>query len=550
MRKILLFAFLVSQPIFSFSQLNMVLLDQLNYPTSANDVWGWVDPDDGTEYAIVGLKTGVSIVDLSDPQNIQEVEFISGPNSTWRDIKTWGHYVYVTNENSGGLQVINMTNAPNNITATSWTPNISGLGTLKDCHNLYIDEFGYCYLAGCNLNSGGILIADVFSNPGSPSYISKGPAKYAHDVFVQSNKMYTSEIYGGDLGIYNVFNKNSITQIASQETPYNFTHNAWVNESETVVFTTDEKANAPVAAYDISDFDDIVELDQFRPLETIGQNVIPHNVHVWDDWLIISYYTDGGIIADASRPENIIEVGNWDTFLGGNGGFSGVWGAYPFLPSGLVLLTDISNGLYVCGADYVRACWLEGKVTDAVTGLPIFGADIHIESNLANQSTTDLIGDYKTGQATAGTFDVVYSAPGYISQTISVSLQNGVLQIVDVQLMPIIPISSYSGTVKSAVDGTPISGAIVILQSGTNFYTTVSNASGIFNFNNIFVDSYTIAAARWGYQHAYYENFAINLNSDPVILEMYNGYQTTSLQARVGQLKKQQVQDGGTEANL
>ncbi len=525
MKKFLLSFLLSIYATLAICQLNMQLLDQMDYTVNNNDVWGWVDPDDGTEYAIVGLVNGVSIVELSDPQNIQEVQFVPGPNSTWRDIKTWGNYIYVTNESSGGLKVINMTNAPNNITWSNWTPFISGLGTLKDCHNLYIDEFGYCYLAGCNLNGGGALIVDVFSNPGSPQYISKGPSKYAHDVFVQNNKMYTSEINGGDLGIYNVSNKLNISQLASQETPYNFTHNAWVNEADNVVFTTDEKANAPVAAYDISDLNDIVALDQFRPLSTAGQGVIPHNVHVWDDWLIISYYTSGGIIADASRPGNIIEVGNWDTFLGGNGGFSGVWGAYPFLPSGLVLLTDISSGLYVCGVDYVRACWLEGQITNAVNGAAIFGAEIHIESNLTNEATSGLLGDYQTGQATPGTFNVVFSAPGFVTQTIPVVLQNGVLTILDVALQPLIPVTSYSGTVVSAIDGTPISGALVALQSSGFYFTAVTNGSGIFTFNNIYADDYTLTAAKWGHLHASIDVLPISFNTDPVVLEMYLGYQ-------------------------
>ena len=151
------------------------------------------------------------------------------------------------------------------------------------------------------------------------------------------------------MGIYDVTDKQNITQLATQPTPYNFTHNVWVNAENTVAFTTDEKANAPVAAYDITDLNDIRELDQFRPVATLNENVIPHNTHTWNNWLITSYYTDGGIIADASRPENIIEVGNWDSFLGGNGGFNGAWGAYPFLPSGLVLLSDRS-----------RVCWSAG----------------------------------------------------------------------------------------------------------------------------------------------------------------------------------------------
>ncbi|MEO1260950.1 MAG: choice-of-anchor B family protein [Bacteroidota bacterium] len=508
-----------------FSQLNMQLLDQLDYPVNVNDVWGWVDAGSGTEYAIVGTNTGVSIVDLSTPTNIQEVQFIDGPTTTWRDIKSWGNFVYVTNESSGGLLVVDMSGAPDNITWTRWTPDLPGLGVLNRCHNLYIDEFGYCYLAGCNLNSGGMLILDVHSTPGIPVFEAAAPAVYAHDVFTQDNKMYASEINKGDLSIYDVTNKQNISLLASQPTPFNFTHNAWVNADNSVVFTTDEKANAPVTAYDITDLNDIRELDQFRPIETLSANVIPHNVHVWDNWLIISYYTDGGIIADASRPENIIEVGNWDTFLGGNGGFSGAWGAYPFLPSGLVLLSDRQSGLMVCGANYVRACWLEGVITDAITGAAIFGAEVHIESSQANFTTSGLVGNYETGQAIPGTFDVTFSANGYITQTVPATLENGVLTTLDVQLEPIVMVSEFSGRLVSAVDGSPIVAAQVALESNTFRFTTFTNQNGDFLFTDIFRDEYTLAAAKWGFKHVIANNLLIDDSTDPVILEAHMGYQ-------------------------
>ena len=519
-----LFLFLFSLlSLLSFAQLNVTLLDQIDYPQNTNDIWGWVDPDDGTEYALVGTVTGVSVVSLADPQNIVEVAFLPGANSTWRDIKTWGNYAYVTNETSGGLMVIDLTGAPGNITATNWTPSAPGMDFTK-AHNLYIDEFGYCYIAGANKNSGGMIILDVFSTPGSPQFVAAAPAVYAHDVYVRDNKMYASEIYLGRLGIYDVSDKMNIPLLAAQQTPYSFTHNAWLNDAGDVVFTTDEKANAPIGAYDISDLDNIIELDQFRPVATLGANVIPHNVHVWEDWLIISYYTDGGVIVDASKPDNLIEVGNWDTFLGGNGGFNGAWGAYPFLPSGLVLLTDIGNGLFVCGANYVRACWLEGTVTDAVTGLPVSGASVHIESTQANTATTNLSGVYKTGQAIPGDFEVTFSATGYYPKTVNATLENGVLTILNVALEPI---SSFlvSGQVVKASDGTPVPGAKIILQNAQGEYTFTADANGNFSASNVLGGNYTLVAVSWGYLYTVVNDFDVNLNTQPIVVSLKKGYQ-------------------------
>ena len=79
-----------SLSLFSQSSSNISLVGSLDYPgTEGNDVWGYVDSS-GTEYALVGMQNGFSVVNLSDPSNPTESFFISGAQSTWRDIKVWG----------------------------------------------------------------------------------------------------------------------------------------------------------------------------------------------------------------------------------------------------------------------------------------------------------------------------------------------------------------------------------------------------------------------------------------------------------------------------
>jgi len=93
-----------------------------------------------------------------------------------------------------------------------------------------------------------------------------------------------------------VTDKENYLTLGSQTTDFNFTHNAWLNDEGNVLFTTDEIANAPVGSYDVSDLNDIQILDLFKPYETLGDGVIPHNVHVWNDWIIISYYSMGVLL--------------------------------------------------------------------------------------------------------------------------------------------------------------------------------------------------------------------------------------------------------------
>lgn len=484
------------------AQFNMSLLSQVPYDANLSDIWGWADPDTGVEYAIVGVNNGVSIVSLEDPENATELFFIPGQSSTWRDIKTWDNYAYVTTDQGGttdGLLVIDMSDLPNDIKFYNWNPTFPSLGSdvLNTCHNIYIDEYGYAYLSGCNLNGGGIIYLDLNDTPYYPVYAGAGPPIYSHDIYVRDNISYSSEIYDGVLSAYDVSDKLNTTALGSVETPYSFTHNAWLSDDGLSIYTTDELANAPVGAFDISDLSDMQLIDEYRPLETVGEDVIPHNVHVWNDYLIISYYSDGGRIVDAANPDNLIEVGNFDTFLGSGAGFQGAWGAYPFLPSGIVLITDIGNGLYVCGADYKRACYLEGIVRDATTTNPIFDVDVQInQTNEINEGRTDNVGSYKTGLATAGSYTVTFSHPNYISQTIDIDLENGVLTELDVNLEPK---PSIQGIVVDVNTSTITDSHIQLTSSEGDIITYDSDQNGNFQ---IFADpgTYTAIVGAWGYR--------------------------------------------------
>ncbi len=524
MKQICSTLFLIGYFFVAMAQLNTTLLANLKYNAELNDVWGWVAPN-GTEYALVGVQTGVSIVSLADPRNPKEVAFVPGAFSIWRDLKTWGNFAYVTTDQSGtseGLLVIDLSQLPAKVTYTNWKPNLEN-GTLRTCHNLYIDENGVCYLAGCNLNSGGILFVDVASTPGEPIYMGKGPAIYAHDVYAQNNIMYASELYLGRLGIYDVSDMTVPKLIGAQNTPFRFTHNAWASENNEIVFTTDERANAPIGAYDVSDLDNIQELDQFRPAYTLGSGTIPHNVHVQDDYLHISYYTAGGVIVDASRPDNLIEVANWDSYLGPEVGFFGAWGMYPFLPSGNVLISDINNGLFIIQPNLKRACFLEGKITDISNNQPLAGAEIKIISAQPNIGTSDIAGNYKTGQALAGTFDVTITREGYQPKTVQATLQNGIVTILDVALTPLATFS-VSGKTVNSLNGDAVPFAKVIISNEDYFFETTANTNGNFSLGNVFSGEYDIAVGAWGFMQTIVENLTID-NHKSVTIALDRGYQ-------------------------
>ena len=524
-QRFFLFLFLFL-PIYLFSQFdfNLEKVSNLNYTQNCNDIWAWVAPD-GTEYAILGTVTGTAIISLSDPENPQEVLFIPGANSTWRDMKHWGDFVYVTADvGSDGLLVIDMSGAPDSITWYFWKPLITANNasdTLRRCHNLYIDEYGYAYLAGCNLNRGGPLFIDVHSNPGQPEYVGASDPRYSHDVYVRNNLMYSSDINDGFFSIVDVSDKSAAKTIAVQNTSFRFTHNAWLSDDGNYLFTTDERPSAFIDAYDVSDPDNIQFTDRYRPLATEGQGVIPHNVHVIDDYLVISYYTDGVKVIDASDPFNLIEVGSYDTYLPAAGGFNGCWGAYPWLPSGLVLASDINTGLYVLRPTYVRAARLEGRIVDAVTGNGINNAQIVIQSEQIARTTSASGGGYKTGLASSGTYEVVVQRTGYKTTTVTVELLNGEKLLLDIQMDPE-PRFNIQAQILDALSGNPVPNAQIELKGLKGTEVISANESGTAQLSAL-EDEYEVTVGAWGYRYVV-QNIGTLNNDRSFTFQLEPGY--------------------------
>ena len=437
MKKIFVAFLLILSPSISvYSQLNFSLQGQLTYDEELSDIWGYTDAL-GNEYALVGITDGVSIVDVSPPTTPTELHFIDGTFTTWRDLKTYGNYAYVINEavNGGGLLIIDLSNVATNI--TTYTSDL-GVG-YTDSHNIYIDENGIAYLFGASTSGldnvgNGTLMIDVATNPTNPTYLGIYDDNYVHDGFVRGDTLWAAEIYAGQLAVVDVSNKSNPSVLGTRTTPKAFAHAVWVSDNNQTAFVLEEKSGAWVIAYDVSDVDDIVELNRYQSMP--GTNVIPHNTFVDGNFVVNSYYTSGVVVLDATHPDNLIEVGTYDTSVGFSGnGFNGCWGVYPYLPSGNILASDIETGLYVLNPSYTQACYLEGTVTDSETNNPVVNAQLQILTVDNANDATDFFGNYKTGVPNTGTYTLEVVAVGYVTQLIEVEFTtSGVLVPLDIQM--------------------------------------------------------------------------------------------------------------------
>src|SRR5690606_38295279 len=71
-------------------------------------------------------------------------------------------------------------------------------------------------------------------------------------------------------------------------------------------------------------------------------------------YIVISYYHDGVQVYDISDPRNPVRAGFYDTYPENTNfsGFQGCWGVYPYLPSGNIIASDITHGLFVLTPPY------------------------------------------------------------------------------------------------------------------------------------------------------------------------------------------------------
>ncbi|MFN8143128.1 MAG: choice-of-anchor B family protein [Bacteroidia bacterium] len=490
-----------------FSQLifaqNIQLQANLSYGNSAlANIGGYVDSL-GNEYALVGTDFGLSIVDVTIP-SAPVIKFtVNDAASEWREVKTYRKYAYVTTEGGGGLTIIDMSLLPANINTKHYTGDGIIAGQLNSIHALHCDTTkGFLYLYGSNIGDGNSLFLDL-SDPWNPVYAGQysfpggGQTAYVHDGFVDNDTLYESHIYAGFFAVVDVTNKSNPVLLATQSTPTSFTHNTWLSADHKRVFTTDENSNSYLTEYDISDLSNITELSRFQT--AAGTGVIVHNTHILNNFAITSWYKEGVVITDVSRPGNPIEVGHYDTYPQGSGnGFNGCWGVYPFLPSGTIVASDIDNGLYVLSPTYIRACYLEGTITDLNSGVSIPGVSTEIlgASVFRNSNST---GFYQTGMAVAGTYDVLYSKAGYIPKTISgIVLTNGIVTTQDVQLEPL-PSYEVSGSITDIVSGDSLENVTVNLSNSDFSYSTLSNSQGDYSFSNIIDGTYDVLIGKWGY---------------------------------------------------
>jgi choice-of-anchor B domain-containing protein len=306
---------------------------------SAAGNWGYTAPD-GRRFALTGLSAGTSIVEVTDPAHPRNLALVPGPESTWREIRTYRDYVYVTTEAPWGIDVISMRDPDHPRRVQTWSD------TVRTAHSLWIDEDrGLLFANGANGRTGGMRVLDIGRNPEQPREVGAFTDFYVHDSYSRGNVLYASAVVDGFEALLDVSDPRSIREVTRFFTGGRFTHNSWLTRDGRYLFTTDERTGMPVEGWDITNPLAPRKVTQF----IANPQAIAHNVMIDGDRLLISHYTEGVYLLDIRDPEHPRVMGSYDTYPGPSGGFNGAWGAYIFPGSSLILASDITGGLFVIG---------------------------------------------------------------------------------------------------------------------------------------------------------------------------------------------------------
>jgi choice-of-anchor B domain-containing protein len=357
-------------------------LDLVALGTSAsgngNDMWGWRDPDTGKEYALVGLNNGTAFVDISDPQNPVRLGNLAthSVNSTWRDIKTIGHYAVIVSEaQDHGMQIFDLhrlrdvTTPPVTFTEDAW------YGNFGRAHDIVVNEAsGYAFAVGsrqgtqqCNA---GLHMINM-QNPLVPVFAGCFSADgYTHDAQCITYDGPDSDYTGHEvcfaanedtLTIVDVTNKASPVQISrTGYTGVGYTHQGWLSEDRRYMLVDDELDeqntgnNTRTYVWNLQDLDSPqLDFSYLGPTKAID-----HNLYIHEGYAYESNYQAGLRILDLSEIDNNIltEAGFFDTHPeSDSANFEGTWSNYPFFASGVVGVSDINRGLFVLQPELCRA---------------------------------------------------------------------------------------------------------------------------------------------------------------------------------------------------
>ncbi len=333
--------------------------------TTGNDIWGWADPVTGSEYALVGMTNGTAFVDVTDPEGPVYLGRLPTATvaSNWRDIKVYQDHAYIVADGAGahGMQVFDLTRLRGVAAPQAFTADVS-YNDFTNAHNLAINEdTGFAYVVGTNTCNEGLHMVDI-RTPNNPMFAGCHAVFDTHDtqcvVYSGPDVDYTGrEICASSaenvVEFVDVTDKVSPVTISTATYPQlGFVHQAWLTEDQAFLLVGDEFDESNLGVRTRTHVLDVRNLDApaFVFAYEGPTRAIDHNLYILGNRVFEANYTAGLRVLEFGDLANseMAEVAFFDTFPANDAtDFDGAWSVFPYLPSGNVIVNDISNGLFV-----------------------------------------------------------------------------------------------------------------------------------------------------------------------------------------------------------
>ena len=316
------------------------------------DVWGYED------HAYIGRFYDsavdiISVVDPSDPQHVAEYALPApNQNADARDIKVADGMLFIGLEadGNGSVHVVDVRDPANPVAAFDIV-----LASYLTVHNLFYHQ-GFLYIVDLSAGTGVAIVdlraIDLDNPPSSPITdtlwtITDGGV---HDVVAQGDRLYVCKL-GSGLWIYDIADLANTPPQALGSGPGISTHSCWPTADGNFVITGEERLGGGIKVYQVTDNPDgtvsLEIVDEVNFSQSSAFSV--HNQGVIGNRVYNAWFQSGLQVFDVDPDTGWLEwVAGYDTFEQPTlPTYDGAWGIYPFLGDDRILISDISNGLFV-----------------------------------------------------------------------------------------------------------------------------------------------------------------------------------------------------------
>lgn len=444
-------------------------------PSSGSGCAGYISPS-GKEYAIIGLRNGNAVVNITNPITPVIVGHIPGVNSQWHEVCVLGDFAYATTEGGGGIQIIDLREVDQGIVSLAAT--YTGRGVSSGHTIQAIPESKLIIINGGNMEAipgnpnpqRGLRALDC-SDPVNPVEVGTWITKYVHDaIYVKrttgphAGKMicYAFCANGATGGLY-IIDVTTTPNAQGHNVPKMetlgfinyyanltdlskfYSHSGSLSPDGKYIYANDELDEMNGTSPDLSTH--IINVENLNAPTYAGRfinpiNAIDHNSMTQDGFLFLSAYKSGLRVYDMSVSGTLTESGFFDTYPEGSGfQFSGAWGTWSGFPSGNVIISDINRGLFVVDPSEAKG-WGAPITNVAYTGFtgPTDGVGklrrsddntIYLPADIGRPSITT---SFATDSQAKGKVDVAIKAKvrNIFSAKLGISIKNHVTGAWDV----------------------------------------------------------------------------------------------------------------------